>query len=264
MVEEAMRNGTWVPPTFSRPVRVDLSKRPELWDAYLGGGGWQVGALDHSKALGISTNWKSEYSKDWEFMKLISSEPYPSPTLTPNLTTLSSPVPDPVAAPITLLTPRRDEESQETAEVATTPSLLTRARIFLHPPRPTFSPPSAAADNASNPRSTNISMTELNSGTPASVRVTVLIAMPSLSPHGSCTTPSCSAPSCSLPSCQATTSHPLQSSSSSCPISKPTNLPHLEMGVAEVVISPAETPPTWDTERREGKPSPSRGSSYAE
>lgn len=265
MVEEAMRNGTWVPPIpATRPARVDLSKKPEIWEAYLGGGGWQAAGHDHGsgKEQGIGTNWNLEYSKDWDSMKPISAEPLsPAPPYAgPTPDTLSPPVPDPVPAPTTLLTLRGDEESQETPGIPTPPSLLRRARIFLNPPMPTlpFSTSPAAADNGTHPHSTNISMTELNSSSPSTVRVTVLIAMPSLSPHGSCTTPSCSLPSCS------TTSHPLQSSS--CPITNTsTSLPHLEIGVSEVLIGPAETPSTWNTERRaEAKASLSRGSSYAE
>jgi hypothetical protein len=33
MVEEAIRNGTWVPP--APKVRVDLRKKPRLWDAWV-------------------------------------------------------------------------------------------------------------------------------------------------------------------------------------------------------------------------------------
>jgi len=42
MIEEAIRNGTYNPPT---PAGVDLIKKPELWEAYLGGGGWQLGSI---------------------------------------------------------------------------------------------------------------------------------------------------------------------------------------------------------------------------
>ena len=270
-----MRNGTWIPPMpAARPPRVDLSKKPELWEAYLGGGGWQVGGLGNGSGK-EGTNWKFDYSKDWESIKPIcadyaTSQSPPSSGSTHNLTTLSPPVPNPNPAPITLLTHRGDEENQQTAQISTTPSLLARARQFINPPLPTFPLPlaSTAADNGTNnAHSTNISVTELSSNSPTTVRVAVLIAMPSLSSHGSSTPPSTSYSSSPSSKPQLTTSDPLQSSCSPRP--NATNdeqpLPLLEMGVAEVVICPSEDSPTWDNgHRREEKVTYSRGSSYAE
>lgn len=270
MIEEAMRNGTWVPPTPpTRLPRVDLSKKPELWEAYLGGGGWQPGGLGHGsgKELGIGTNWNFEYSKDWEAIKPVSADyamalssvPYSDPTHNP--TPLPPPIPNPGPRPVILTTPA-DEENRRAAAIPTTPSLFTRARTFLNPPPPTFPLPasSPASSNGSNAHSTNISMTELTSNSPSTVRVTVLIAMPSLPSHSSSTPPSSFSSSLSQPK----TSHPLHSSGlqpNDTHDEQP--LPYLEMGVAEVAISPGNSS-SWDAQGREGKTIYSRGSSYAE
>jgi hypothetical protein len=279
MVEEAVRNGTYVPPTpFVRPARVDLSKKPELWEIYLGdGGGWQLGSLGHGsgKELDIGSNWKSEYSRDWESMKPISAgyaDPLtsdPCSDSTPNLTSLSPPVYTPAPMP-TNPSARRgdDEENRRTAEVSTgtTPSLLSRAKMFLNP---TFTLP--PADNGINSRSisANISLTELSSNSPQTMRVAVMIAMPSPSSRES-STPLSASVSCSL-SCKAqpTTSHALHlSPSPALNVSHDEKqlFPTLEIGVADVVVNRSENSSTWGSghTRREGKTIHSRGSSYAE
>ena len=264
MVNEAIRNGTYVAPTPAvRQARVDLSNKPELWEAYLGGGGWQLGSV------GQGSGKEFEYSRDWESIKPIYAgyaEPLTAPCSgpTPNHTGLSPPVfiPSPTSAP------RRDndEENRLTAEVSniTTPSLLARAKIFLKPNSTT--PASSSADNGTNSRSNsaNISMTELNSNTPPTIRVAVLIAMPSPSSHRSSTPLSASLSS----NTQPTTSHPFQLSSPS-PTLRLTDddeppLPHIEMGVADVVMGRSENSSTWDSahSRREEKTGYSRGSNY--
>ena len=271
MVEEAVRNGTYVPPTPPvRAARVDLSKKPELWEAYLGGGGWQLGSFEHAsgKELGMGTSWKFDYSRDWESIKPIYAcytEPLacaPNVGSTPNLNnSLSTRV-------STSTNPSADnEDNRRTGEVSTgaTPSLFTRARTFLNPT-------SSSADNGINSRSVsaNISLTELSSNSPPpTVRVAVLIAMPSPSSHGSFTPLSASlSPSLSSET-QPTTSHPLHTQPS--PTSRVTDneeqlFPHLEMGVADVVVGRSEKSSTWDSThtKREEKTTYSRGSSYAE
>jgi len=266
MVEEAVRNGTWIPPTpSSRAARVDLSKKPELWEAYLGGGGWKLGSFSHGSGK------EFEYSRDWESMKPIYAEPLSSVPCcgsTPNLNSLSPPVSIPG--------PRgEDEENRRTADdsTSTPPSLLTRARIFLNH-NSSIVPVSSSADN-SHPISANISMTELSSNPPPStIRVAVLIAMPSPSSHGSSSTPLSA--SLSSSKSQPTTSYPLDNILSSSPTTLRSTdddeeqpLPHLEMGVADVVVvgrSSSENSTTWDSAhtRREEKTAYSRGSSYAE
>ena len=278
MVEEAIRNGTWVPPTPPvRPARVDLSKKPELWEAYLGDSGWQLG---NGTGKEFDKNWKFEYSRDWESIKPISASYYTAPLTsvsysgsTPNLTNLPPPVYIPTSTPTNPSAPRGDgDDNQRTPEVSTgtTPSLLTRARIFLNP-----TSASSSADNGTNAHSNsaNISLTELSPNSPASVRVAVLIAMPSPSYHGSSTstTPlSASFPSSLSPKVEPTTSHPLQLSPSRVRVTvddEDHSLPHLEMGVAEVVVGRSDNSSTWDSAhaRKEVKTTTySRGSSYAE
>ena len=297
MVEEAIRNGTYVPPApHVRPGRVDLSQKPQLWEAYLGegdgggggGGGWQPGSFDHhKKELDMDTNWNSEYSRDWESIKPICAS-YIEPLLTsdpPSYSApgLSPPAPLSVLTPITHSAPRRDiEENRGTAEVlTTTPSLLSRARTFLNP-NSTNVPASSSANDGTTGDShsiaaTNISMAELGSSSnspppPPTVRVAVLIAMPSPPTHGSSKSPP---PSTSHHHQHGQHHHPLELSSSSTVLrddSEERPLPYLEMGVADVVMSRSdESSSSWDnttgtTRRRkkEEKTIHSRESSYAE
>ena len=208
-----------MPPTPpSRHSRVDLSKKPELWEAYLGGGGCLAGGLgrESGKELGLGTNWKFEYLKDWESIKPICAD-----------------------QPASL----SDSDPTSNSTSLTPPSTLARARMFLNPPMPTIPlPPSS--DNGSNTQSTNISVTELSPNSPTTVRVTVLIAMPSPSSHGPSPSSSASLSSSLSSQPQLATSHPLQLS---CPRPNATvdePLPHLEMGVAQVIIGPSDNSST--------------------
>ena len=245
MVEEAIRNGTYIP-----PAHVDLSKKPQLWEAYLGGGGWQLGSIgsgsDNKKELGIGTDWKSEYSRHWESIKPICAsytEPLTSVTYsdpTPNLTSLSPlfSIPAPTSAP------RGDDEEnlRRTAEVSTTtPSSLTRrSRIFLNPNSSVST--SSSTDNGTNARPipADILITDFSSNAPPpTVRVAVLIAMPSPPPsHGSSTnsTPLSASLSCKT---QPTTSHSfelLSTSPTTLRNEEQQPLPHLEIGIVDVVM----------------------------
>ena len=290
MIEEAIRNGTYVPPV--RPGHVDPSKKPQLWEAYIGSdGGWQTGrssSFSHGsgkKGLDISTNWKSENSTDWESIKPICAaytEPLTSVSYsgsTPNLTTSLSP---PISIPAPISGPRGDdEENQRTAEVptgtttTTTPSLLTRARTFLNP-----NPASSSAQNETNSQSNspNISTTELISNSPLpTIRVAVLIAMPSPSSSSSSSHGSSSTPLSTSLSQKPTTSHPLELSPSPTTSVRDEKqqqqqplLPQLEMGVADVQVVIASgcssTSDSSSSRRREEKTTSfhSQGSSYAE
>lgn len=273
MVEEAVRNGTYVPPTPPvRPARVDLSQKPELWEAYLGGGGWQPGNYGYGsrKELDISANWKSECSRDWECIKPLNAayaDPLSTVPCSGSTPSLSPPVFTPVPTPTNPSAPRGDdEENRRTAEVPS--SLFSRARIFLNPNS------ASSPDNGTESRaiSTNVSMTELSSNSPPIVRVSVLIAMPSPSSHKSFSPLSASLSSSLSCKAQPTTSHPLESSSSSSPTTTMVTddeehpLPHLEMGVADVIINRSENSSTWGSAHTSGeeKNNHSRGSSYAE
>lgn len=264
MVEEAIRNGTWVPPAPpTRPLRVDLSKKPTLWEAHLGGGGWQGGEIQslNGKDLGIGTNWTVENWKDWESIRPISADYVPSST--PASHPASAPVLISVPTPITPSTSNGDEENQQTAEhstAAAAPSLFTRVTSFLNPtPQPTSPLPASSTPTTNlnrNSPANVVPMTELRSSSPSAVRVTVLIAMPSPpSFHGSST---------ALSSFSSSLSNP----TSSCPLKTDDEeqlLPQLEMGIVEIPLGPSQNSTDWDnTRRREGKTSYSRGSSYAE
>ena len=314
MMNLAIRNGTYVPPTPAAAAgatatrhantRVDLSKKPQLWEANLGGGGgggWQ----QQPGSFGL--NWKSEYSRDWESIKPIyagyteTSVPHSGSTPT-NLTGVSPP---PISTPLNPSGRSRrdgDEENRGRTTASTTPSsLFTRARLFLNPnPTTTIlgSSSSSSADNGTNlnshPISTNtvtattgISMTELSSSDPhPKIRVAVLIAMPSpLSTHGSSSSTTTPPSSKSQPTSNSE-SHPLELSSS--PIislkvadeeklelkkEEPFTLPHLEMGVADVQVVLGRSRKDSESSssrslREEEKISSSiihsRGSSYAE
>jgi hypothetical protein len=270
MVEIAIRNGTYVPQTHPPPARrarVDLSKKPQLWEVYLRGkgGGWQPGSLGHAGGGKREIDTEYYYSRDdWESIKPIYAGFYYSGS-TP--TSLVSP-PVSIPAPINPSAPRRDEEeNRPTTEVSTgtttpaTPrSLFTRARIFLNPNSATSQ--SSADDHETNSRS-NISMTELGSNLPPKIRVAVLIAMPSPpSSHeisSSSAKPLVSAsPLSSKNKARPTTSHPLEYSPTLRDVEEEEQpVPHLEMGVAEVVVISR-------SDNGEEKIIHSRGSSCAE
>lgn len=266
--EEARRNGTYfpsAPPVRVRPPRVELGKKPDFWEAYLGRG--STGRK--KEELDTCTNWKSEYR--WHSIKPIYAgyaEPLTCDPKSDSTTSSSPPVfiPSPTSAPRV-----DDEENQRTAEVSTGPtpgpSLLTRAtRIFLNPNSTV--PASSSADNRTNSRE-NVSTTELNPNLPVSIRVAVLIAMPRASPssHGSSSTP------LSASKAHPTTSHSLELSSPSLTTLRMTDdeeeqpLPLLVMGVADVAISRSGNSSTWDRGVRtkgEEKTTHSGRSSYAE
>lgn len=270
MVEEAIRNGTWVPPAPpTRSPRIDLSKKPTLWEAHLGGGGWQGGEIEglNGKDLGIGTNWTVENWKDWESIRPISVDYVPSGTPSASAAShrITPPVLISVPTPISPSTSNGDEENQQTAEPSTTaaPSLFTRVTSFLNPtpqptsPLPASSTPTTNLNNRNSP--SNVPMTELRSSSPSAVRVTVLIAMPSPpSYHGSST--ALSSFSSSLSNSNVPTS--------ACPLRTDDEdqlLPQLEMGIVEIPLGPSQDSTGWDTtRRREVKTSYSRGSSYAE
>ena len=313
MMNLAIRNGTYVPPTPAAAAgatatrhantHVDLSKKPQLWEANLGGGGggWQ----QQPGSFGL--NWKSEYSRDWESIKPIyagyteNSVPHSGYSTPTNLTGVSPP---PISTPINPSGRSRrngDDENRGTT-ASTTPSLFTRARLFLNPnPTTTIlgSSSSSSADNGTNLNShtistntvtattTSISMTELSSSDPPpKIRVAVLIAMPSpLSTHGSSsTTPPTALPSSKAQPITNSELHPLGLSSYpklkvadeeklELKNEEPLTIPHLEMGVADVQVVLSRSRKDSESSssrslREEEKISSSiihsRGSSYAE
>lgn len=70
MIEEAIRNGTWVPPvpgSGRNGPRVDLSKKPKMWEAYLDLHHQQQQPQQQMMASMSSTTSTEE--KDWEGMR---------------------------------------------------------------------------------------------------------------------------------------------------------------------------------------------------
>ena len=294
MVQEAVRNGTYVPPTPP-----NLTIKPELWEAYLGLGesGWpqlKSSSSDHDGSDGnekvLDTNWKSEYSRDWESIKPLYAGFATKPVVRrvvysgspPNLPSSVTP-PLPSITPINHSAPSRgdDEENQRTAVVSTTtPSLLTRARRILNLGSTTAAAvpaPSSANNNETN--SHPISTMSLSNSPQPMIRVVVLIAMPSPTPssfsHVSTTTtrPLSATPSVSLSSeTQPTNTLHAPSPSSPTTTLRFTNdeeyysrIPHLEMGVADVVVVRSDSESSsWDSGHMKERSNHSRGSSFAE
>ena len=259
MVQEAILNGTYVPPTSP-----NLTIRPELWEAYLGGSsGWELGSGKKE-----DRNWKSEYSRNyWESIKPIyaglakplADVRVPYSGSSPNLpTSFSQPASIPVSTPINQSAPRGDdEENQLTAEVPTTPpSLLTPARIFLNLNSPV---PASSPANNNGTNSHSISAMSLSNPPPQPmIRVVVLIAMPSPTPFRVSTTPLSASASSSLSSKKSQptiTSHSPELSPSPTTTLRFTDdgeqpVPYLEMGVADVVVVRSRTTKdssTWDS-----------------
>jgi hypothetical protein len=302
MVEEAIRNGTWVPPAPpTRPVRVDLTKKPVLWEAYIDGKGDLIGhAADGGVDEGRKINdvWRMENSKEWDMIK-----PFAAAYLAPNAATTnttgpatpgtpmmtglaaipsvvslrSTTTPQPPAMPTA--GPQTDVEAANgpTAAVnAATPrtprhrALLSRALNVLNPtPAPTSPLPAplsgpSAGSNANLPATNGNG--EMGLKGPQVMRVAVLIAMPSpppgagpgsgsgtLSASGISSTSSASSSTSPPPpvnpipaQSQPIAGHPLHPpahlthSSTLDDDDDEHPLPHLEVGVAEVLVVPSD------------------------
>ncbi|KAI3614255.1 hypothetical protein WG66_000074 [Moniliophthora roreri] len=96
MIEEAIRNGTWVPPANSSRTKVDPSMKPKMYEAYLAGaGGAGAGGViapggqekhtsdvaEHPLAAGYSGGGKyQEEHLDWDTMMPISLQLLTTPT----------------------------------------------------------------------------------------------------------------------------------------------------------------------------------------
>ncbi|KJA26492.1 hypothetical protein HYPSUDRAFT_198786 [Hypholoma sublateritium FD-334 SS-4] len=263
MVEEAIRNGTWVPPSPpSRPARVDLSKKPVLWEAYVDDKG---GVTSWRSAGGEGMerdHWRAEHSKDWETIKpfsatYVSKPAETSPTISASHSTHSLPTNGLGSTPSTTSVRGRSApgyDAQASGTVASpatispsgsaSPSaeeppprrtLFSRAMSVLNPTPPMTSPLPAPVTSGiglapDGQREVGHAMAELHqrSTTPSMMRVAVLIAMP--------TPPAAGANAPAGPH-----SHPLHSSAAPAPSDEDHPLPHLEVGVAEVLMVPAES-----------------------
>ena len=256
MVEEAIRNGTWVPP--SPPSRVDLSKKPVLWEAYIDAKGsvsYPHGGIARGKSIDL--DWMMEQSKDWDVMKPISAAYLMSSTASIPLVQIPTNVSVSSAATPTPPTPNQAIFSQAMR-------MLIPMPVQPSPPGPANS--SSVNINASARRSetgdAHISMEGLDQKrkSPSLMTVAVLIAMPSpptsssssslsaavplsvplpmnaSSPSSPQTSPSMSPPT------TVTQSHPLQINPP-FPLPLPSaegeeehRIPHVEVGVAEVLV----------------------------
>ncbi|KIM42016.1 hypothetical protein M413DRAFT_445201 [Hebeloma cylindrosporum] len=281
MVEEAIRNGTWVPPSPpSRAAKVDLSKKPILWEAYID----NKGSISYSHGGGGSINpdWTAEQPKEWDMIRPISAAYLPSSTaMEPTDSTPTNPIPGPT--PID--EPPSDPGASPT-RISRPRAIFSRAMRMLNPtpvetsPLPVANLPDANTNaGVSGAGDAHISMTELDEKrqSPSLMRVAVLIAMPSppssSSSSSSSTSPSTAVPlpgsvsteassssspspppppiispssSPAKPSITTTQSHPLQINPAfPLPLS-PTQdeeplLPHIEMGVADVLVVPPDS-----------------------
>lgn len=112
MVEEAIANGTWIPPTSGRGAKVDMSKKPSMHNAYLGGGGY-VTEKEAMEWYGI-TPFAASYA-----------EPPPPPVQSASF---DPPTPPPATFMTRLL--RRNQQ----------PPLLASAPVPMTPIAPILSP----------------------------------------------------------------------------------------------------------------------------
>jgi len=198
MMEEAIRNGTWIPPApgtgASRP-RVDLSKKPVMWEAHLGGG--ERSAYLHNGRLvqpDVSSTNSIDAEKDWESIKPIFAA-YLSKGPTP------APIPVPSASDL------RPLDAPATMETRLNAFVDWAARIVSPTPSTPLSPLPAPLVNGNMQDASTPTEDELG---PPRVRVAVLIAMPS--PHHA------------SPSASQDRLHTDE------------ELPHLEMGVATLPV----------------------------
>ncbi|KAG6841389.1 hypothetical protein C0991_011553 [Blastosporella zonata] len=193
MVEEAIRNGTWLPPSPARfgfgpgGRRVDLSKKPKLWEAFVGEG-------EATQSVGRKVEMTTEW--EWDSIRPVSAAYVVQPIL-------------------------GDVASARDSNPLPHLSLAGRVRGLFGPRRTT------AALTADGPTVTETSPTAVTAaplldGTsvlapapiPQKVRVAVLIAMPQPSEMKS-----------QLPVASTSLSH------------DQLNIPHLEVGVAELDMS---------------------------
>lgn len=215
-IEEAIRNGTWIPPSAlgRSAARVDLSKKPRMWDAYLD--------LYHPSRR-YSTSIFSE-EKDWDSMKplMVSYINGSKPSTT-------------------TITVTRGDSSNDRSPAANGNEAQRRRNLFSQISRgvrdvlttTSREPQLPLSYPVNNGSSQDVPLTEVEPSGPPKVSVAILIAMPRQhsSPSSSKLEPSSSFSSPTLPT--LTTATVLNSS----PRDEEEELPHIEMGVVELVVS---------------------------
>ncbi|KAF9007073.1 hypothetical protein BDQ17DRAFT_1423152 [Cyathus striatus] len=217
MIEEAIRNGTWVAPPLAsmgggRP-KVDLSKKPKLYEAYLGekGKSWEVvkeGGWEEIRPVMVAYVGKGDEGRDVGRDVVEGQAAVPPP--------IPLPLPQPhVESP---LPPRRSFLSRITSALSPRSSSPTSP---LPPPVTSSLPPAIPLPEIHT--SSTEKQPEINDDTSESgqrVRVAVFIAMPS--------------PAASHRRSMSLSLHSTPGASSSSDESEP--LPHLEMGFAELPL----------------------------
>jgi hypothetical protein len=266
MVEEAIRNGTWIPPSpgglggfgigLTGRDRFDPNKKPQMWEAYV------------EKKEDLKAYTESEW--DWESVR-----PFSAIVATSNaaLPVVPSPPDDSPSDPVSTRNTITIDTNNATMNNEAVP-LTRRILQFINPPPPTLVsalPEQNIRPNDNANSSPNVNETTLPSG-PQKIRVSVLIAMPQPHTHnGSRSSTPMSSPS---PRNSSTPlSHPsLPLSRESWPLGPPPShlyqeneeekLPPIELGVAEFMVRDVGS--TEDTEARvlaDGKRPLSMGSS---
>jgi len=168
MVEEAIRNGTWIPPApgglagfgmggRSGRDRIDPGKKPKMWEAYV--------EKDDAKGY-ADADW------DWDAVRPFSVAVVGSPQPT-------QPALEAGSGPTTTTDTTTNDTNHATTERM---SFIRRIREYINPTPPI--PPSPLSERNiplnRTGSSANVSHIALPSG-PQTVRVSVLIAMPSQS-----------------------------------------------------------------------------------
>lgn len=249
LVEEAIRNGTWVPPTptaRSRRARVDLSKKPVMWEAYLGS----------AEKDSAPTPVVVEDVREWDAIKPVSAQyfaPLELPTAPGGADAKDVQVGSP---PLPPLPPPRPRRTFREGMRALGDGLRSAWRWTLGlPPSPTYDDSrngsvadlDGLGDQTRLQRQQQQEKTEMvvpsigPYGGPPVVQVSVVIAMPQ-PPKTSSSSVLTSAPpldSSSSGSLQLASTHPLSSSTLlqlQYPLDDEEPLPVMELGVAELVV----------------------------
>jgi len=222
MIDEAIRNGTLPPPFAYQRPRVDLSKKPKMWNA------WIETAPEPPKTGGRSRE-KEWY---WDMIKPFSAISALPPPLPPNG---SGGIGD-----------SRQPQNRPS-------SLMDRLRrVPLMPTNDSTIP------STTQPTSASATLANLDSGN-VSLKVAVLIAMPRKPPSSSSSdkfsTPRSHPSPLSRPVSVSPSSRPLSAATitEQCDINDEDELPHLEIGVTEVRVVPnTDEADTEMQEKREG------------
>jgi hypothetical protein len=255
MIEEAIRNGTWVPPISSAGrgagPRVDLTKRPRMWEVYLD--------LNQQQQQHMPMVMSDE--RDWESMKPIMA------TYINDQSAARKAQPNPAGgagAGSAGGTGRGggQDDTNGGDRISSSGQIFQR---FTHGLRRVIGPYSSNNGTGNNTRqgsSTNlpggqndpVPMTEVGVPTtsPSKVRVAVLIAMPRPNNSSSTTASSSTSPSTStsrsastppssgsqiLLTAAATTATTNNNNNNPTTSDEEEELPHIEMGVADLVVA---------------------------